>query len=82
MENRNLTINLPEPLIRKLRVCAAERNQSMTAVVKEAIERTVDDNREAARKAAGKRLVERLRNSPNRGIGGKITWTRDELYDR
>jgi plasmid stability protein len=80
MENRNLTVSLPEPLIRKLRVCAATRNQSMTAVVKEAIERTVDENDEA--KKAAKRLIERLRNSPDRGIGGKITWTRDEIYDR
>jgi len=80
MENRNLTINLPEPLIRRLRVHAAQKNQSMTAVVKEAIERTVDENSEAGK--AAKRLIDRLSNSPDRGIGGKITWTRDELYDR
>jgi plasmid stability protein len=79
-ENRNLTISLPETLLRKLRVCAALRNQSMTAVVKDAIERTVSENNEADK--AAKRLIDRLRNSPDRGIGGKITWTRDELYER
>ena len=46
----------------------------------DAIERTVRENSEADK--AAKRLVERLRNSPDRGIGGTITWTRDELYDR
>jgi plasmid stability protein len=81
MESRNLTINLPEPLIQKLRIHAAKNNRSMTAVVKEAVERVVDEDAEAAR-AAGRRLVERLRKSPGRGIGGKITWTRDELYER
>jgi plasmid stability protein len=79
-ENRNLTISLPETLLRRLRVCAALRNQSMTAVVKDAIERTVSENNEADK--AAKRLIDRLRNSPDRGIGGKITWTRDELYER
>jgi plasmid stability protein len=80
MEKRNLTISLPEPLIRKLRIHAATKNQSMTAVVKEAVERTVDENSEAKR--AARRLIERLRNSPRRGVGGEITWTRDELHDR
>ena len=52
----------------------------MTAVVKEAIERTLSENSEAEK--AARRLIERLRNSPDRGIGGRITWTRDELYER
>lgn len=77
---RNLTIHLPEQLIRRLRVCAATRNQSMTAVVKEAIERTLVED--SVRDAAASRLIRRLRNAPDRGIGGKISWTRDELHDR
>jgi hypothetical protein len=60
---------------------AALRNESMTAVVREAIERTVEE-RDEARKAAAKRLIERLQNSPNRGVGEKIAWTRDELHGR
>ncbi len=77
---RNLTIHLPEQLIRRLRVCAAMRNQSMTTVVKEAIERTIGED--SVREAAASRLVRRLRNAPDRGIGGKVSWTRDELHDR
>ncbi len=77
---RNLTINLPEPLIRRLRVCAAARNQSITAVVKEAVERPLVEDR--ARGAAASRLIRRLQNAPDRGVGGKISWTRNELYDR
>ena len=52
----------------------------MTAVVKEAIERTLAED--TVRDAAASRLIRRLRNAPDRGIGGKITWTRDELHDR
>ena len=55
-------------------------NQSMTTVVKEAIERTISDNSE--RETAASRLVRRLQNAPDRGIGGKISWTRDDLHDR
>lgn len=79
-ENRNLTLNLPAPLIRKLRIYAAQRSQSMTAVVKEAVERITEENSESHK--AAKRLIERLRNSPDRNVGGKITWARDQLYDR
>jgi len=77
---RNLTIHLPEQLIRQLRVCAAIRNQSMTALVKEAIERTLVED--SMREAVASRLIRRLQNAPDRGIGGKVSWTRDEIHDR
>ena len=77
---RNLTIHLPEQLIRRLRVCAAIRNQSMTTVVKEAIERTLVED--SVRETAASRLIQRLQNAPDRGVGGKVSWTRDELHDR
>jgi hypothetical protein len=80
MKNKNLTLNLPEPLLLALRVCAAKRNQSMTSVVKEAIERTVEEGDDAGQ--AAQRLIERMRNAPDRGIGGKITWTREDLHER
>jgi plasmid stability protein len=80
MNTRNLTVNLPEPLLRRLRVCAALRNESMTAVIREAIERTVEESGEGQK--AARRLVRRLRSSPDRRIGGRITWTRDELHER
>ena len=77
---RNLTIHLPEQLIRRLRVCAAIRNQSMTNVVKEAIERTLVED--SVRETAASRLIRRLQAAPDRGIGGKVSWTRDELHER
>jgi hypothetical protein len=52
----------------------------MTTVVREAIERTVVED--SVRETAAARLIERLRNAPDRGIGGKVTWTRDELHER
>lgn len=52
----------------------------MTQLMEQAIRRMLDE--EPERQAAKQRILERMRNSPDRGIGGKITWTRDELYDR
>lgn len=78
--HRNLTVNLPEPLLRRLRVCAALRNESMTAVIREEIERTVEGSAEGQK--AAHRLVRRLRTSPDRGVGRRIEWTRDQLHER
>jgi plasmid stability protein len=77
---RNLTIRVPEQLIRRLRVCAAIRNQSMTTVVREAIERTLAEDSE--RETAASRLIQRLENAPDRGIGGGISWNREDLNVR
>ena len=32
--------------------------------------------------ARAKRAIDRMKNSPARGVGDKITWTREEIYDR
>jgi hypothetical protein len=52
----------------------------MTSLMTEAVRKLLDEDGEHER--ASKRLIERMRNAPDRGIGGKIDWTRDELYDR
>lgn len=48
----------------------------MSTVEKEDIERALKEKNPA------KLLIERLQNSPDRDIGGRITWTRDELHER
>jgi len=80
VERKNVTISLPEPLLRRFRVYAASRNQSMSHLMAEAIGKMIDD--EGDRQAAARHLIEGMRNSPSRGTGGKITWTREEIYDR
>jgi plasmid stability protein len=79
-DHKNVTLSLPEPLLRKFRVYAASHNKSMTSLMTEAIERMIapDDEYEAART----RLIEGMRNARDLGTGGKITWTRDEIHER
>lgn len=78
--HRNLTVSLPEELIHQLRVLAAGRAQSMTSVIKRALELEIqqkDENEQAT-----KRMVDRMNNARDIGLHGKITWTRDDIYDR
>ena len=78
--HKNVTLSLPEPLLRRFRVYAAERNRSMTSVMSDAIRTLMDDDEKAAR--AKRRFLERIRNAPDRGTHGRITWARDELHER
>jgi hypothetical protein len=74
---------LPEALLRRFRVYAAERNQSMTALAAEAIGALLErGDREQQIEAAKRRILERMRNPPGTGTGGRITWTREELHER
>lgn len=79
-EVRNVTLSLPEPLLRRFRVHAAIRNRSMSSLMTEAIGRMVGPSEDAEK--THKRLIERLRNSPRRVLTGKIPWTRDEIHER
>ena len=78
--HRNLTVSLPEELIQQLRVLAAGRAQSMTSIIKRALELEIQQKDE--HEQATNRMIDHMRNSPDCGLHGKITWTRDDLYDR
>jgi len=71
---------LPEPLLRRFRVYAAEHNQSMTSLMEDVINRLLEED--GRRSKAKERFLERIRNAPDRGTGGVIRWTRDELHER
>jgi hypothetical protein len=52
----------------------------MTSVMSEAIRKLMDQDEQ--RDKAKRRFLERIRNAPDRGTGGRVSWTRDELYER
>jgi hypothetical protein len=80
VEKQNVTLSLPTPLLKKFRVLAAKRDTSMSQLMEGAISKMVLDEDDYDVRA--KRMIERMKNSPGRGVGGKITWSREELYDR
>ncbi len=78
--HKNVTLSLPEPLLRRFRVYAAERDESMTSLMSQAIQKMIAEDHQTAK--AKRRFLERIRNAPDRGTRGVIGWTRDELHER
>ena len=76
----NVTLSLPDALLHKFRIYAATQNQSMTSLAAQAIRDLME--RDQKTDAAKRRFLERIRNAPDWGTGGKIPWTRDELHER
>jgi hypothetical protein len=79
-DHRNVTLSLPEPLLRRFRVYAASRDQSMTQLMAEAIQQLMKGEGGADR--ARRRFLERIRSAPDRGTKGRIRWTREDLHER
>jgi predicted transcriptional regulator len=75
---RNVTLSLDESLIRKVRVLAARRNRSVSALLREELARLVaeDEAYETAKRAA----LERLARGAH--LGGGPLPARDELHER
>lgn len=80
MKTTNVTLTLPDPLLRKFRVYAATKNRSMSSLMADAMERIVDASDEVER--AAERAVRLMRTSRDIGLTEDVTWTRDELHER
>lgn len=77
---KNITLSLPEPLLRRFRIYAASRNRSMTSLIAKAIRNMMDEQDDAAK--AERRFLERIRMASDRGTGDAIGWSREELHER
>jgi len=78
--HKNVTFSLPEALLRRFRIYAASRNQSMTSLMTEAIRAIMDRDSDSVK--AKRRFLERIQRAPDRGTGGVIRWSREELHER
>jgi hypothetical protein len=77
---KRVTLRLPEQLLQRFRTYAEERNQPMSSLMARAIEQLMEHDEEYEK--AKRRAIRRMHNAPDLGTNGKITWTRDELYER
>ncbi|MBV9183514.1 MAG: CopG family transcriptional regulator [Acidobacteria bacterium] len=78
--NRNITLSLPCDLLKRIKVFAAGRDTSISALMIEALARLVDEDRRFS--AARRRALAALRAAPSLGTGGRRGWSRDELHER
>ena len=80
--HRNITLCLPESLLRRVRVEAAKRNESMTALMERAVRKDLASEKDDEHQRAQRRLIQGMKDSKFRSKDGKITWRREDLYDR
>jgi hypothetical protein len=79
MTTRNITLSMPEELVRQAKVAAAQRDMSVSALVARLLEQLVGDVRDDEQVWADERRL------MDEGIGmqvGDVAWTRDELHER
>ncbi len=76
--NRNVTFSLPAALIKKAKICAAEEDSSLNALVRRALEHAVEGR--GRYQEAGERLLRRSKAGLYEITPG--SWSRDELHER
>ena len=80
MESQNITLVVPKALLRKVKHLAIERETSISGLMVRALEEIVRESDDYAQ--AYQRWRDSVQHPRDRGTGGKITWTRDELHER
>jgi predicted transcriptional regulator len=80
IEVQNITLALPKPVLRKVKILAVERRTSVSALLTGLLEDVVE--REDAYAAARERALAALKDSAALGTKGHRSWTRDELHER
>jgi len=75
---QNITLSVDKDLIKKGKVIAAKKNSSVSKMLSEQLRQLVEDNEqyETAKRSA----LQTLKKGYH--LGGKITWKREDLYDR
>jgi hypothetical protein len=79
MATKNITLSMPEELVRRAKILAAQRDTSVSGLVARLLEQLVGDVRDYDDVAAQERRV------MQEGIGlrvGEVTWSRDEVHER
>lgn len=80
MRSRNVTLSLPSETIRRLKILAAERGTSISAL----LTRQLGDllARESGYARARRRSLAALEEGWELGTKGRATWQRDTLHER
>ncbi len=77
----NITLTLDDKLVKEVRKIAADRDTTLTGLVRAYLEQVAEENAKSGRR---KRELEALERSFERFQFklGKKTWKREDLYDR
>ncbi|KKK59336.1 hypothetical protein LCGC14_3035410 [marine sediment metagenome] len=80
MNRQNVTLSLPKSLLRKAKIFAAGKDQSLSALLRESLEEKVleADGYQRAKRAQ----FRLLKKGFDLGTNGEITTVRETLHDR
>lgn len=80
MQSRNITLSLPEEVLREAKVVAARRGISVSVLLAGALSELVE--RESGCAAARERSLAAMERGRDLGTQGEMSWGRDELHER
>jgi hypothetical protein len=80
MGNQNITLSIPEDILTKIKLVAAQRQTSVSGLPTRALERLVEQEDTYA--CARRRHPEWLERGVDLGTGGNRLTQRDELHER
>ena len=75
---QNITLSIEKETIKKGKIIAAHNDTSLSKMLSNTLEKIVD--KEDQYEASKKRAMQYLRKGFH--LGGKITWKREDLYER
>lgn len=81
MESQNVTLSLPRALLRKVKVVAATRDTSISALLTNALEEIVGQEDDRRRRAL-RRTLTRAREGYDLGTHGRLQVDRGDLHAR
>lgn len=80
VEKQNITLSLPKNILRKAKIIAIEHDTSLSGLMVELLMRLVEDEDRYTK--AKRRHLAWLAQAADLGTQGKISWSRESLYER
>jgi HSP90 family molecular chaperone len=80
VEKQNITLSLPREILKKGKMLAAKKGISLNELVRELLQ--VNTENEEEYQASAHRQIKRMKEGRQLGTKGKISWRRDQLYQR
>jgi len=80
MEKQNVTLSIPKPLLKQVKIIAASQDKSLSQLLRESLEEKVREETDYCK--AQKRQLRLLKKGLDLGTGGKVKTSRDELHAR
>jgi len=80
VKTRNVTLALPENLLRRLKLIAAARESSVSALLTMTLRQIADE--EQGYQQARRGMLADLQKGYNLGTQGKIGWSRESVHER